>query len=187
MTQKTDRLLTLLFVILTLVFFGVCATSESFVAWAFERHQNQWSWYIRPLFLIPFCFFAFKQSYSGVFGTILALFTSMFWFNAPETVAPNVQEFLAFEVDWLFLTPWDFQKIMLTLLVPVSFFLLALACWKRSLWMGLGVMALMATGKIIWSVYNAGSSGNAVIIPALVGLVLCMILVFVGFRRMKRN
>jgi ABC-type glycerol-3-phosphate transport system substrate-binding protein len=30
-------------------------STEEFTTWAWERHHNVLSWYIRPLFLLPFC------------------------------------------------------------------------------------------------------------------------------------
>jgi len=36
-----------------------------FVGWAWERHHNPLSWWIRPLFLIPFAFFAYRRSWVG--------------------------------------------------------------------------------------------------------------------------
>ena len=35
-------------------------------AWAWARHHNILSWYIRPLFLLPFCFFAYRRSLPGI-------------------------------------------------------------------------------------------------------------------------
>jgi hypothetical protein len=29
--------------------------------WAWARHHNILSWYIRPLFLLPFCLFAYRR------------------------------------------------------------------------------------------------------------------------------
>jgi hypothetical protein len=73
---------------------------NDFLAWAWARHHNILSWYIRPLFLIPFCYFAYKRSWASILGTLVALATSMFWFPAPQTRDPRV-EFLAMEVEWM--------------------------------------------------------------------------------------
>jgi hypothetical protein len=181
-----DKITALLFLALTIIFLVVSMTNASFFQWAFERHHNPWSWYIRPLFLIPFCFFAYKRSWSGVSATIFLLFTSMFWFNRPTEVSAQVMEFLQFEKDWLY-GAWNFQKILLILTVPISFFALGLAFWKRSLLMGLGVVVLMATGKIIWSIQNAGESGKSIVIPALLGLGICSALIYWGFRRLEKK
>jgi hypothetical protein len=167
---KHDKSIALVFFVLTLVFIVTAMTNEPFLNWVFERHQNQMSWFIRPVFLIPFCFFAYKRSWTGVSATIFCLFTSMFWFSK----------------SWLS-AQWDFKKILLALTVPVSFFALGLAFWKRSLLMGLGVVVLMATGKIVWSIYNAGQAGKSILIPAITGLVLCIILIYYGFRRLEKN
>jgi hypothetical protein len=85
---------------LTLVSAGaIVATgkTEEFVAWAWERHHNVLSWYIRPHFILPFCLFAYRRSLLGIVLTILALATSMFWFPAPEHASPAVNEMLASE------------------------------------------------------------------------------------------
>ena len=57
-------------------------------AWAWARHHNILSWYIRPLFLLPFCFFAYRRSLLGITLTLVALATSMAWFPAPATPSP---------------------------------------------------------------------------------------------------
>ncbi len=77
--------------------------------------------------------------------------------------------------------------MLLILTVPVSFFALALAFWKRSLVMGLGVVVMMATGKIIWSILNAGESGKSILLPALLGLGICSALIYWGFKRLERQ
>lgn len=161
-------------------------THQPFFNWIFDRHHNQWSWYIRPVFLIPFCFFAYKRSWSGIAITIFCLFTSMFWFNKPEVVSDNVQLFLQFEKDWLY-GEWDYKKALLIITVPISFIALGLAFWKRSLFMGLGVVALMASGKIIWSVQNAGESGKSIIVPAILGLIICSGFIFYGFKKLEKK
>lgn len=169
---KQDTIVALLFFILTIIFIVVSMTSQAFFDWAFDRHHNQWSWFIRPVFLIPFCYFAYKHSWSGISITIFCIFTSMFWFNPPAEVSEEVKTFLAFEKEWLY-GEWNYKKILLIITVPVSFFALGLSFWKRSLFMGLGVVVLMATGKIIWSIQNAGDSGKSILIPAILGLLIC--------------
>ena len=63
-------------------------TTDEFAAWAWARHHNELSWYIRPLLLLPFCWFAYKRSLFGITLTLVALATSMSWFPAPETTSP---------------------------------------------------------------------------------------------------
>jgi len=185
-TINTDKIVALLFFVLTIIFLIISATNQAFFDWVFDRHHNQWSWYIRPIFLIPFCFFAYKRSWAGISITVFCLFTSMFWFNKPEVVNDHVTTFLQFEKDWLN-GAWDYKKIMLIIAVPVSFLALGLAFWKRSLLMGLSVVVLMATGKIVWSVYNAGDAGKSILIPAILGLVICSGLIFYGFKRLEKK
>ena len=182
--KRYDHLIAFIFLILTLGFIFLCAINDSFFNRVFERHQNQWSWYIRPLFLIPFCYAALKKSLSGISITVFALFTSMAWFNQPADVSPIVKEFLAFEMQWL-KSEWTTGKILLTLSVPFTFFCLAVACWKRNLWFGVGTLIMMATGKIVWSISEAGESGRSIIIPAVIGLAVCIVFAIIGFRKMK--
>jgi len=175
-----------LFFGLAIVLFVIAMTRETFFDWAFARHQNQWSWYLRPLFLIPFCYFAYQRSWAGVMISLFALLTSMFWFPQPDEVHPQVQEFLAFEKQYL-TGNWTWQKIFLAFTVPISLTALAAAFWKRSIWIGLAVIVLMAMGKILWSVQNAGEAGTSIIIPAVLGLVLCAGLIAFGFWRMQKK
>ena len=179
-----DKIIALLFLALTVVFVVVSMTNQAFFDWVFDRHHNQWSWYIRPLFLIPFCFFAYKRSWAGISITIFCLFTSMFWFNRPDVVSDKVMSFLQFEKDWLS-GAWNYKKILLISTVPISLFALVLAFWKRSLLMGLAVIVLMATGKIVWSIQNAGESGTSIIIPAILGLIVCSVLIYYGFKKLE--
>ena len=118
--------------------------------------------------------------------SIFALFTSMFWFPKPEVVNQSVIEFLEFEKDYLY-GEWNLSKILLTLTIPISFIALGLAFWKRSLVMGIGVVVLMATGKMVWSIQNAGESGKSILIPALLGLLICCGLMYYGFKRLEKK
>ncbi|MED1945678.1 MULTISPECIES: hypothetical protein [Brevibacillus] len=145
---------------------------NDFFIWAFERHQNILSWYIRPLFLLPYCYFAYRKSLKGIILTLIALSTSMFWFPKPDFVDPSVQEFLKMERDYL-VGEWDISKILITLLVPLSLFALAYAFWKKSWKYGVLVINLIALLKIVWSIYFGMESGLSVIAPAVLGLFIC--------------
>lgn len=149
--------------------------------WAFERHQNVLSWYIRPLFLIPFCIFAYRRSVLGMVVTLLALVTSMAWFPVPRHPDPQVISFLEAEKAFL-LSPFTLKKAALLATVVVSMSVLALAFWHRSLKAGIGVLVLIALGKILWSV-NEDAGGQAIVVPALLGLVVCIALLTVYMKR----
>src|SRR5215217_3294099 len=63
--RQKDVILSVGTVALILVAVGVVALTgrtEEFAAWAWDRHHNVLSWYIRPLFLLPFCYFAYKRN-----------------------------------------------------------------------------------------------------------------------------
>jgi hypothetical protein len=184
--RKYDKQLGIVFTLLTLAFIILAFSNESFFKWAFERHQNQLSWYVRPLFLIPFCYFAYKRSFAGIMATIFLLFTSMFWFPKPAMVSEQVKQFLEMEKQWL-TGNWDTAKVLMTLLVPASLFALGMALWKRSFIIGIAVIVFMAAGKMVWSVWFGGEAGKTIFIPALLGLGLCVGLVYLGFRRLEKN
>jgi hypothetical protein len=98
MTRRTDVILsvgTLALVLLAVGAMAATGTLDEFGAWAWERHHNVLSWYIRPLFFLPFCYFAYKRSLFGMVLTLVALATSMFWFPAPEQPGAGALEYLA--------------------------------------------------------------------------------------------
>lgn len=174
------------FLLLSIGFIVLAALDRSFFNWSYERHQNQLSWYIRPLFLIPFCYFAYNRSWAGISGTVFLLLTSMFWFPKPDTVNESAKQFLEMEKEWL-TGHWSFSKILMTLLVPVSLYALGAAFWKRSLSIGLSVITLIAVAKMIWSVAFGGQSGKSIFVPAIVGLIVCIVLIYRGFKRLEKR
>lgn len=176
-------MLALVFGTLTIILIVLAFTNRAFFDWAYERHQNQLSWYIRPLFLIPFCYFAYRRSWTGIMGTLFVLLTSMFWFPKPAVVNEQVKQFLEMEKEYLS-GGWGMTKILISLLVPVSLTVLAAAFWKRNLWFGLSVMALIAVAKMIWSIAYGGEAGRSVLLPAVVGLVVCTGLIYLGYKRL---
>ena len=184
--RKYDKKLGGLFFLLTILFIILATTNKSFFDWAYERHQNQLSWYIRPLFLIPFCYFAYKRSWAGIMGTMFMVLTSMFWFPKPVQVSNQVVKFLEMEKEYL-TGDWTLPKVLIALLIPVSLSALAVAFWKRSILVGIAVMVFIALAKICWSVVFGGESGKTVLVPATAGLVICIILIYFGFRRMEKS
>ncbi len=188
--KRTDVILsvgTLALVLLAVVVMAATGTIDEFAAWAWARHHNELSWYIRPLFLLPFCYFAYKRSLWGITLTIVALATSMFWFPAPERVDPRAAEFLAMEREYL-TSDWTLWKVLLALVVPISFAALAVAFWKRSLVWGLVVINAMVLVKIAWSFYFGDESGGLTLLPsALVGLAVCDAAILYVARRMRKG
>lgn len=82
--QKYDTFIAIVFAGLIMLFIAVAFTVPSFWDWLWQRHHNQLSWYIRPLFLIPFCWFAYRRSWAGIMLVIFLTLTSMGWFAAPS-------------------------------------------------------------------------------------------------------
>jgi hypothetical protein len=191
MTKRTDAVLAVGTLALVLLIIGGIAATESldeFAAWAWERHHNVLSWYIRVLFLLPFCYFAYRRSLFGMTLTLVALATSMFWFPAPERPDPRAFEFLAMEREYLS-GEWTTAKILLGLLVPGSLAALALAFWKRSVVYGLVLINAIVLVKIAWSFYFGDASGGMTLLPSqLLGLaVMNAAVLYVLHRRRKKS
>jgi hypothetical protein len=184
--KRFDRIAALVFIGLTILLLVLAFADRSVFDWAYARHQNQLSWYIRPLFIIPFCFFAYKRCWGGIFGTIFLLLTSMFWFSRPDTVSEQVRQFLQMEMEWL-RGNWTFGKVLMTLLVPISLVTLGFAFWKRSLWFGISVIVFIALAKLTWSVAFGGESGKSIFVPAILGLLVCVGLIVFGFLRLEKK
>ena len=156
-------------------------------AWAWARHHNILSWYIRPLFLLPFCFFAYRRRLSGISITLIALATSMAWFPAPTTPSAAVVEMLKAEHDYLF-GPWGLAKVLAALAIPATFAALALAFWRRSMAWGLIVINAAVLFKIGWTYAVSGTAGaTAHLVPALAGLVLVNAMVIGAARLLARR
>jgi len=186
MKKKLDLTLGMLFAIATIMFLVLFLTNDVFFNWAFKRHHNILSWYIRPLFIIPMVIFAFKRSYTGIFVSIFALLTSMFWFPAPAASSPQVLEFLAFEMDYL-RGAWTVPKIVMSLSVPLFFVMLLLAAWKRNWKWIIGVVIGAAVLKFIWSVAFSGEAGMSILKPALLGLIVCIVGITYFIKRHKKS
>ena len=185
---RTDVILSVAMLALAIVAAGLIAatsSSDEFVAWAWARHHNILSWYVRPLFILPFCYFAYRRSLLGIVLTLLALATSMFWFPAPEHTSSAVNEMLASEREYL-TTDWTLWKILIALLVPLTFAALGLAFWKRSLVWGLAVVNAAILSKIAWTFLFSTEAGALSHLPAAVlGLVVCDALILYVMSRIR--
>lgn len=161
---------------------------DVFWDWIWARHANVLSWYIRPLFLLPLAWFAYRRSGWGIAVTVVALVSSMAWFPAPAQPDPKVLEFLAFEQDWL-VGDWTAGKVVMTLLVPLALTAYCAAFWRRSLVWGLVVLNVMAFAKLAWGVLAGSGSGWAMIAPASAGLVIgdAVIVAALIYRRRRRR
>ena len=186
--KRTDVILSVATLALAIVAAGVVvatASTDEFVAWAWARHHNVLSWYVRPLFILPFCYFAYRRSLLGIVITLLALVTSMFWFPVPENSSSAVNEMLASEREYL-TTDWTLWKVSIALLVPLTFAALGLAFWKRSLVWGLAVVNASILFKIGWTFLFSTEAGAMSHLPAAVlGLALCDALILYVMRRIR--
>ncbi len=163
----------------------MCTVSELW-DWVWQRHHNELSWYVRPLFLLPLAWFAYRRSGWGIAATLIALATSMFWFPAPSAISPRVAEFLAFEQEWL-TGDWSVGKVLLTLLVPVVLTAYCAAFWRRSIVWGLVVLNAMAIGKLVWGIVAGEGSGWAMVVPALVGLAISDVVILAVLAVVRRR
>ena len=157
-----------------------------FLNWAWERHHNPWSWYIRPLFVLPYCYFAYRRSGVGIALTIVAVLSSMFWFPAPDAPDPRAAAFLAAERQYI-TGSWNFAKIAMTALVPVWFYVLGWAFWRRSWLAGFLVVNIGSLLKVVWSVYYGGEAAWSIIPPVAIGLLLFNGIGYYWYRRVQQR
>ncbi len=157
-------------------------------SWAWARHHNVLSWYVRPLFFLPFCFFAYRRSVLGIVVTLVALVTSMAWFPAPAQPDPAVVQMLEVERDYL-VGEWALGKVVIALLVPVAFGAIGVALWRRSIGWGLVVINAAVLFKIAWTYFfdAEGAGADAHLPAALIGLAVVDAVLVLGLRRRRRH
>ncbi len=162
------------------------AELNDFLAWVWARHHNILSWHVRPLFIIPFCYFAYRRSLWGILATLLLLPTSLFWFPAPDQPDPQVLEYLAWERQ--FVTSGDLAaRVVLVMLVLAFFVALGAAFWRRSWVYGLAVLNAGTLLKVVWSVALGGETGWAALPPSVLTLVVCDAAILLAARRLGRR
>ncbi|HMN36383.1 MAG TPA: hypothetical protein PKD49_01550 [Hyphomicrobium sp.] len=118
--------------------------------WAWARHHNILSWYIRPVVLVPMGYFAWRRSLPGIAFAFLALLSSMAWFPPPAASDPRIVALLAAEKDYL-LGPWPWWKFAIALFGAGSLLAMCAAFWLRSWKLALVVINLIMVAKITWT------------------------------------
>ena len=159
---------------------------NDFLTWVWARHHNELSWYVRPLFLLPFCFFAYRRSLPGILVTLLIFPTSLFWFPAPENPSARVEGYLAWERQFL-LEGVVVARIALVVLVVTFFVALAVAFWRRSWLWGLAVINAGTLLKVIWSVAFGGAAGWASLVPSLFTLAVTDVAILLAMRLLRHR
>jgi hypothetical protein len=152
--------------------------------WAWTRHHNVLSWYVRPLFILPYCWFASRHHLPGMVATLLLLPTSLAWFPAPKRVDPSVGRYLAQERTLL---AGDRRGIVAFVALVAGFLVsLGAAFWRRSWGWGLAVLNLGTLLKLAWGFVAGEGSGRAAVAPALATLAICDAAVAWAIHRMQR-
>ncbi|MDA2809368.1 hypothetical protein O4J56_01850 [Nocardiopsis sp. RSe5-2] len=154
-----------------------------FLSWAWPRHLNPLSWYIRPLFFLPIAYFCWTQRPVGLAVAIVAMLSSFFWFPAPPPgrVDPRIEGVLEMEKQ-LFADPSWVTWLTLPL-IPAMLGGLCAAFWFRSLGWGLVVINGGLGLKIAWTIANSGADGLATVLPLGLGAAVMTAVIAVVARR----
>ncbi len=82
---------------------------------------------------------------------------------------------------------WSFIKILLSSMVPLTMFVLAYVFWRHPWKYGILVINLIAILKVLWSLYAGDGSGLSVVLPALIGLVICNFVMLIAYKLVKKK
>lgn len=189
--QTLDRLVLWLIGLILLysaiIFSAAYFSGEDMGAWVWGRHQNQFSWYSRPLFVIPAAYYAYRRKVWHVVGFMTLLATSLFWFDAPATVPPSVSEYLEWEKQLFFTNDNKLPLVALIFGVFVFLGLLLYSFWQRNPWYGLAVINAGTVLKVIVSVAFGQDAGMAAIVPSLSSLLVINLFAWFLWRRKRSD
>ncbi len=160
---------------------------KGLAAWVWDRHQNQFSWYSRPLFLIPVCYYAYRRNLGLILGFMIMLFCSLFWFEAPAEVPSHVSAYLDWEKQLFFSNESLIPLFTLVVVVCVFLILLFTAFWQRNPVLGLILINAGTVAKVVVSVALAKETGAASIVPSLSSLIVVNLVAFVLWRVLKQK
>lgn len=151
---------------------------ELIADWAWARHHNEWSWYIRPLIIIGFCMAAWFRKPVIIFMLAIFFPISAVIFPAPQNPKSYVVEFLQAERNMLeALSP--LEMVGFGVLVVVFLFLLATALWQRSFWLGVLIANLGGAIKLIFGYFVWGEVGAIALWPTIVTAIVFNLAMFV--------
>ncbi len=170
-----------------IIFAAAVFSGADIGAWVWDRHQNQFSWYSRPLFIIPAAYYAYRRKVWHIIGFMSLLASSLFWFDAPVTVSPSVSEYLEWEKELFFSND---NKLPLVALIFGAFVFLWLffhAFWLRNLWYGLALVNAGTALKVCVSVVLGQDAGMAAIVPSFSSLLVINLLAWFLWRRKCRD
>jgi hypothetical protein len=154
-------------------------------AWVWARHHNLASWYVRPFFILPYCWFAFRRNRIGLALTMLLFPTSLFWFPAPVEPSPEAERYLAWEQEFFLGSPMRLGA--LASVVAAFLWALAAAFWRRSWRWGLVVLNLASLMKVGWSLLVGGDAGQGSVLPTLVTLLVCDVAILAAVFHARRR
>lgn len=155
--------------------------------WIWNRHQNQFSWYSRPLFIVPACYYAYRKKLWHIIGFMLLLFASLFWFPSPDLVSESVANYLEWEKELFLTNDSSLPLILLSLAVLGFLFALFYAFWKRNPWYGLLLVNVGTIIKIIVSIGFGKEVGMAAIVPSISSIGIINIVAFIFWKYKKRK
>jgi hypothetical protein len=169
------------------IFATAYLAGEQMGAWVWDRHQHQFSWYSRPLFIVPAAYFSYRRKLYQVIGLMALLAASLFWFDAPKTVSPVVQEYLEWEAQLFFNAENRLPLFALIVAVVLFLVLLFYAFWRRNFWYGLAVINAGTILKIIVSVAFGQDAGMGAIVPSLSSLLVINLVAWFLWLRQRRQ
>ncbi|MCY7904406.1 hypothetical protein MOB40_05705 [Bacillus inaquosorum] len=137
---------------------------QDILDWAFRRHVNPLSWYIRPLFLLVLVYAAYKRSWKGIIITFVLMMSSMVWFPEPKKIYLQMQKVLEFE-QMLLSSP-------ISAVLTIVFMIVLATFWKRSLVLGVILLNVTLAGKVALSLFFTGENGWAPLGNTIFGLMM---------------
>ncbi|WP_205328316.1 hypothetical protein [Glycomyces sp. YM15] len=155
-----------------------------FFAWAWPRHLNPISWYIRPLFFIPIAVFAWRRQGWWMSLSIVAMLSSFFWFPEPDEVDPAAQAILDMEAE-LFAQP-GWQTVVSLGTVPCFLGGIVWAFWRHSIGIGLWVVNIGVAYKAAWVWVNTDFDGFMHVVPIYAIALIVVNAVVLGFAKWRK-
>ncbi len=154
-------------------------------SWIWDRHQNLFSWYSRPIFIVPACYYAYQHKLWHTGAWMVLMFTSLFWFPAPEQVSVGVQAYLEWEKQLFFTGESTVPLVILIMGVMIFLFGIFYAFYKRNIWYGLLIINIGTLLKIFVSLNWGKETGVTAIVPSISSILFINIVALILWKRKK--